>query len=166
MSQENYTEVVGFEPPASAQDQPYSDPRVLRDRGPYDISDNVFEADEYGEFMEGLTAVGVDSEQETLHYMHDKSDIFGHMIHEWDDDVALFEDHDNVFWLAFENDEAGYVTAYFDGEKYVPANNPEIWENWETVTEGPWMELLESDRHTDRRDSLHPYHRKDIPDMD
>lgn len=85
-----------------------------------------------------------------------------YILHHWNEekDRGLLEDGQGMRWMY---DEEKDLTAYFDGENYVAAHNPDITKVWDEVINGEWME--ESEGTVDILEGmsrLHPEVRKRV----
>lgn len=53
---------------------------------------------------------------------------------------GLLKGRNGLVWLY---DHESQLTAYYDGDRYVAANNPDIRKVWGDLLEGPWLDQLE-----------------------
>lgn len=114
----------------------------------------------YGVRDSRLKGVQTDQESDNLLYALSNGSVY--ILHHWDEekDRGLLEDTSGLKWLY---DAEGDLTAYFDGENYVAAHNPDITDVWDEVISGRWMEDIENDVSVeDGMNRLHPEIRKRV----
>lgn len=75
-------------------------------------------------------------ESDTVIYTTANKSIY--FLHHWNEekDRGLLEDTEGLKWLYDAEED---FTAYFDGERYVAAHNPDISRVWDEVISGEWM---------------------------
>lgn len=68
-------------------------------------------------------------------------------VHHWSSDMqkGLIEGNQGLMWIYDAEED---ITAYFDGDSYVAAFNPDIAHAWEELLDGKWMEELSEDTGT------------------
>ncbi len=79
-----------------------------------------------------------------------------YVIQNWTDerDIGVLKDFSGNTWLYDDNAE---VTAYYDGEEFVAAHNPDIADAWEDVMSGHWMIDFEKEASlAETANRLHP----------
>ena len=116
--------------------------------------DDEIEASIYGIQDDYLRAVITSESSDTMIYTTANNSKY--IIHHWnmEEDRGLLEDDEGLKWL---HDGEKNLSAYFDGEGYVAAHNPDISRVWEDIINGEWMEDFEDDFTVlDGLNRLHP----------
>lgn len=79
-----------------------------------------------------------------------------YVIQNWTDErgIGVLKDFSGNTWLY--DDEVG-VTAYYDGEEFVAAHNPDITDVWKDIMSGKWMMDFHRDEElSETANRLHP----------
>ena len=85
-------------------------------------------------------------------------------LHNWSDGKGLLTDPSDLVWLYDNEDD---VTAYFNGEEFVAAYNPDICDVWDEIMAGKWMadfidEIEDRSFVMDGLNRLHPKTQKRV----
>ncbi|WP_414838335.1 hypothetical protein ACK3SF_02935 [Candidatus Nanosalina sp. VS9-1] len=106
-----------------------------------------------------LESVETDAGSESLAYTVSNGSEY--VLHHWspDREQGLLEDQSGLKWLY---DAESDITAYFDGQNYVAAHNPDIADFWDDIINGEWMREFVPDAVDDGMHRLHPEVRRRV----